>query len=73
MWVIGGDLYIDVWSSADGVQWDQMTADAGFCPRYTPNAVVVGDDILLYAGQDFEPVGWCSSRPDYRGRAGRSV
>jgi hypothetical protein len=73
LWVIGGDLYTDVWSSADGIQWDQMTADAGFGPRYTPNAAVVGDDIVLYAGQNWEPVEWCNSRPDCLARADRSV
>ncbi|MDN3545735.1 MAG: hypothetical protein ACK4S6_08965 [Roseateles asaccharophilus] len=73
MWVIGGDLFTDVWSSPDGIQWEQATADAGFGPRYTPNAAVIADEIVLYAGQDWTPIPWCNDRPDCVARGNRSV
>ena len=64
MWVIGGDLLDDVWSSADGVQWVQERAQAPFGKRYTPNAASVGGYIVVYAGQYWGPVEWCYARPD---------
>ncbi len=73
LWVIGGDLYTDVWSSGDGIQWEQATADAGFGARYTPNAAVVNDEIVVFAGQDWEPVEWCNLRPDCTARGNRTV
>lgn len=68
LWVIGGDLYEDVWSSADGVIWTQETAQAPFGQRYTPNAVSINGEIVVYGGQDWTPVPWCHERPDCQAR-----
>lgn len=68
LWVIGGDLYEDVWSSADGVVWTQESAQAPFGPRYTPNAASINGEIVVYAGQDWTPVPWCHDRPDCKAR-----
>lgn len=73
LWVIGGDLYDDVWSSPDGVQWTQEAVVAPFGRRYTPNAASVGGRIVVYAGQDWQPVDWCHDRPDCSARGLRSV
>lgn len=73
LWVIGGDLYTDVWSSPDGVQWIELNGNAPFGPRYTPNAAVLGNRIIVYAGQDWVPVEWCNERPDCAARGNRSV
>ena len=38
MWVVGGDCYsnsADVWSSADGIEWECATADAPRAERFT--------------------------------------
>jgi hypothetical protein len=51
LWVTGGDLHADVWSSPDGIEWTQEATGAPFGPRYTPNAVSLSGEILLYAGQ----------------------
>ena len=68
LWVIGGDLYDDVWSSVDGVTWTQESAQAPFGPRYTPNAASINGEIVVYAGQDWTPVPWCHERPDCQAR-----
>lgn len=54
LWVIGGDLYDDVWSSPDGVAWTQEAAHAPFGPRYTPTAASVGGRIVVYGGQSWQ-------------------
>lgn len=54
LWVIGGDLYDDVWSSPDGVAWTQEASHAPFGPRYTPNAASVGGRIVVYGGQSWQ-------------------
>lgn len=64
LWVIGGDLLDDVWSSPDGVTWTQETAHGPFGPRYTPNAASLNGEIVVYAGQYWGPVEWCITRPD---------
>lgn len=64
LWVIGGDLYDDVWSSPDGVSWNLESEHAPFGGRYTPNAASVNGKIIVYAGQHWEPVPWCITRPD---------
>lgn len=73
LWVIGGDLYDDVWSSPDGLLWTQEAASAPFGRRYAPNAASIGGQIVVYAGQDWLPVDWCHERPDCTARGLRSV
>lgn len=73
LWVIGGDLYADVWTSVDGIQWMQLAENAPFGQRYTPNAAALGDQIFVYAGQDWRPIPWCNERPDCEAHADRSV
>lgn len=73
LWVIGGDLYADVWASADGVQWTKLAEIAPFGERYTPNAAVLGEEIFVYAGQNWRPIPWCNERPDCEAHAERSV
>jgi hypothetical protein len=53
LWVIGGDLHDDVWSSPDGVRWTQEATAAPFGARYTPNAASLNGEIVVYAGQDW--------------------
>lgn len=64
LWVVGGDLIPDVWSSSDGIVWDNNTFSAPFGKRYTPSVVSDGTYIYLYGGQYWEPIEWCNSRPD---------
>lgn len=74
MWVIGGDLYDDVWSSSDGVQWTQEAAAAPFGRRYTPNASSINGEIIVYAGQDWTPTEYaCENGVDCVARGLRSV
>ncbi len=74
MWVIGGDLYDDVWSSSDGVQWTQEAAAAPFGRRYTPNASSINGEIVVYAGQDWTPEEYpCEQGVDCVARGLRSV
>ncbi len=73
MFVIGGDLLDDVWSSADGVTWSKEAEKAPFGPRYTPNAASIGGYIVVYAGQHWEPVEWCVYQPDCRPVGPRDV
>jgi len=73
LWVIGGDLNEDVWSSADGLNWTEHTPKAPFGARYTPNAASLDGDIIVYAGQNWEPIPWCNDRPDCVARGNRSV
>jgi hypothetical protein len=64
LWVIGGDLLDDVWSSSDGVVWVEEAIGAPFGRRYTPNAAVLNGEIVVYAGQGWAPEDWCHARPD---------
>ena len=73
LWVIGGDLIDDVWSSLDGVTWTQESTAAPFGRRYTPNAASIGGEIVVYAGQDWAPVDWCHMRADCQARSTPSV
>lgn len=59
LWVIGGDLYDDVWSSPDGVRWTQEASAAPFGKRYTPNAASIDGRIVVYAGQSWNNGTWC--------------
>lgn len=73
MWVIGGELLDDVWSSADGLNWVQEAEHAPFGERYTPNAASIDGWIVVYAGQAWGPVPWCNQRPDCYAIAPRDV
>lgn len=64
LYVIGGDLIADVWSSEDGVDWRQEAADAPFGRRYAPNAASIDGKLVVYAGQHWFPVDWCTETPD---------
>lgn len=59
LWVIGGDLHADVWSSRDGSSWTQEAQQAPFGRRYTPNAASLEGRIVVYAGQAWNGGSWC--------------
>jgi hypothetical protein len=56
MWVIGGGIYDlrtylnDVWSSADGINWTQVTASAPWAGRQFHNVAVFDNKIWMVAG-----------------------
>lgn len=57
MWVIGGmgnldgtDHYNDVWSSSDGVNWTQVTAEAPWAKRGMLQSVVFDDKMWIIGG-----------------------
>lgn len=61
MYVVGGqdfgimsNFYNDVWRSEDGVEWTQLTADAGWTPRAGLRAVVFNDEIYIFGGSQFD-------------------
>lgn len=60
LFVVGGDMLQDVWSSADGITWRQETAAAAFPARYTPNVASHGGSLYLYGGMRWLPNGWCA-------------
>ncbi len=65
MWILGGteDYYFgddrslrnDVWSSADGANWRQETAAAGWSPRAYHQAAVLNGRIYVFAGGNYVP------------------
>lgn len=65
MWILGGnekyyfgtdqDLRNDVWSSADGVKWEQATEHAPWAPRAYHGAVALGDKIYIFGGGNYVP------------------
>ena len=65
MWLLGGtenyyfgdstSLKNDVWSSADGSNWQQVIAAAPWSPRAYHQAVVLGDKIYVLGGGDYAP------------------
>jgi hypothetical protein len=63
MWVIGGGTYDirtfnnDVWSSADGIQWTQVLANAPWSPRQFHNTIVFDNKIWVFAGGDAQSQG----------------
>ncbi len=77
MWILGGtenyyfgdrkSLKNDVWSSTDGVKWEQVTASAGWSPRAYHQAVVHDGKIWVLGGGNYVPEYqalndvWCSS------------
>jgi hypothetical protein len=63
--IIGGppvrEYYNDVWKSADGREWTQLTASAPWSPRAGAVLVTRGDHLYLLGGE----VGFlCSPQPD---------
>ncbi|MCI0683484.1 MAG: hypothetical protein L0Y71_15375 [Gemmataceae bacterium] len=76
MWILGGteDYYFgdrkslknDVWHSADGKEWMQATANAGWSPRAYHQAVVHGGKMWVMGGGNYVPEYhalndvWCS-------------
>ncbi len=57
MYLIGGydnssSYKNDVWQSADGETWTQVTENAGFTPRENHQVVVLGEDMYLIGGVD---------------------
>lgn len=62
MWIMGGGSYAtrqyvnDVWSSADGVTWDQVAQQAPWSPRLFHSLAVYHDKLWVIAGIDAENV-----------------
>ena len=61
MYVIGGqdfgimsNFYNDVWTSQNGVDWTELTANAGWTPRAGLRAVVFKDEIYVFGGSQFD-------------------
>ncbi len=65
MWILGGSenyyfgdetsLRNDVWSTANGRDWEQMTDDAGWAPRAYHQATVLNDRIYVFGGGNYVP------------------
>lgn len=65
LWLLGGtenyyfgdhqSLRNDVWFSADGRQWKQATANAGWSPRAYHQAAVLNDKIYVFGGGNYVP------------------
>jgi len=65
MWILGGleryfygtpsDLLNDVWCSADGRNWRQVTAHAAWAPRAYHGAVVFDNKIWIMGGGNYLP------------------
>jgi hypothetical protein len=64
LYVIGGDLIADVWSSEDGIEWREEAADPPFGRRYVPSAASINGKLVIFAGQHWSPVDWCTEAPD---------
>jgi hypothetical protein len=60
LYAIGGDWLADVWSSPDGVAWEQHTNTPDFGELYTPNVASLNGELLLFNGM----------RPDFTGETG---
>jgi hypothetical protein len=79
LWLLGGwyngrlpghSASSEVWSSSDGVNWQQVTANAGWSPRLAAGAVVFQDKMWILGGTENYYFGdetslksdvWCSS------------
>jgi len=76
MWILGGGIEVhgpgssnirqvnDVWCSADGMHWTQVTSDAGWSPRSNHCAVVHAGKMWVLGGSSGgNPLSdvWCSS------------
>jgi hypothetical protein len=61
MWVMGGspnfgNFFNDVWSTADGLTWTQVTPHAQWSPRYRPQAIGFNNILYLMGGGDLAGV-----------------
>lgn len=57
IWIIGGggfnnEIFNDVWSSPDGINWKKETNNASFSKRYNHTAIVFKDKIWVIGGRD---------------------
>jgi hypothetical protein len=64
LWVTGGDLMTDVWSSADGIDWRLENQAAAFGERYTPIAASLNGRLFVYGGMAWGPSSWCAFMPE---------
>ncbi|MDG2054679.1 MAG: hypothetical protein P8J86_08220 [Phycisphaerales bacterium] len=48
--ISASQFFNDVWSSTDGVNWTQRTAEAGWSGRAGLSSAVMGDDLYVIAG-----------------------
>lgn len=65
MWILGGtenyyfgddkSLKNDVWSSSDGIKWEQVTAAAPWSPRAYHQAAVLNGRIYVFGGGNYVP------------------
>lgn len=65
LWIMGGtqkyyfgeesDLKNDVWSTADGITWEQMTEQAPWSPRAYIAPVVLNGKIYVFGGGNYLP------------------
>ncbi len=62
MWVLGGGNYLpkykafnDVWCSADGLEWTQVSTDCSWAPRLWFSALVYRDCLWVLGGWSKEP------------------
>lgn len=65
LWILGGtenyyfgdekSLKNDVWSTADGKTWTQVTAKADWSPRAYHQAAVLGDKLYIFGGGNYVP------------------
>ena len=56
LWMLGGtdgtNRFNDVWSSSDGVTWEEATASAGWSGRYFHSSVVFNNKLWVIGGFD---------------------
>jgi hypothetical protein len=63
IWIEGGgvcdysQVFNDVWSSADGVNWTQSSKLAEWSPRMWP-CIVTGDDDIAWLASGYAPTDW---------------
>lgn len=63
MFMLGGDFHTDVWSSADGINWDREH-DVPWGKRYNPYIGVYDGKIWMMGGQTFDgPDGQSCEKP----------
>jgi len=52
IWIMGGDMQTDVWSSDDGESWNEISTTIPWAPRYFPHVVSFRDKIWVMGGAD---------------------
>jgi hypothetical protein len=63
LWVEGGgacnysQVYNDIWSSADGINWTQMTNSAEWSARMWP-CIAPGNDGIVWLAGGYAPIDW---------------